>query len=101
VDAFRTLRPETRSADLELNIPDRRGSWRSLDDPGYARYMSKWLQEWMRRMLLDARWHQPVDERERKLRAVRKAAKFAFPTADMERMLSEIEEGYKIDLHRL
>jgi hypothetical protein len=32
---------------------------------------------------------------ETKLKAVRKAAGFSFPTADMEQMLHEIERGYE------
>src|ERR1022692_1171023 len=37
----------------------------------------------------------PVIEPETKLKAVRQGAKYAFPTANIERMLSEIERGYR------
>ena len=50
--------------------------------------------EWVRRVLLEARSSRPVIEPETKLRAVRQSANFAFPTADIEQMLSEIERGY-------
>jgi hypothetical protein len=37
----------------------------------------------------------PVIEPETKLRADRRSAKYTFPTANIERMLSEIERGYR------
>jgi hypothetical protein len=33
----------------------------------------------------------PIDEREAKLKAVREAAEYSFPTADIAQMLEEIE----------
>ena len=51
--------------------------------------------EWVRRTLRDARANRPVIDPETKLKAVRRGAKYSFPTADMERMLSEIERGYQ------
>jgi len=36
----------------------------------------------------------PATDPEVKLRAVRKAAKYSFPTADIQQMLQEIERGY-------
>ncbi len=51
--------------------------------------------EWVRRVLREARMRQPVNEPEAKLKAVRKASQFSFPTADIEQMLSEIEQGYR------
>jgi hypothetical protein len=50
--------------------------------------------EWVRRALREARSHQPVREPELKVKAVRKAAEYSFPTADIEQMLAEIERGY-------
>jgi antitoxin YefM len=35
----------------------------------------------------------PIREREAKLKAVRKAAEYSFPTADIAQMLEEIERG--------
>jgi hypothetical protein len=52
------------------------------------------LGEWVRRVLRDARSQRPVQEPQAKLKAVRKAAEYAFPTADVEQMLTEIERGY-------
>jgi hypothetical protein len=61
--------------------------------------MSKRLQvlplAWVRRVLREARMRQPVNEPEAKLKAVRKASRYMFPTADIEQMLGEIEQGYR------
>jgi hypothetical protein len=51
--------------------------------------------EWVRRVLRDARSTRPVNGPETKLKAVRRAAKYSFPTADIDQMLSEIERGYQ------
>ena len=51
--------------------------------------------EWVRRALRDAHASRPAIDPETKLKAVRRGAKLSFPTADIERMLSEIERGYQ------
>ena len=51
--------------------------------------------EWVRRALREARAGRPVIEPETKLKAVRHGAKYSFPTADLEQMLSEIDRGYQ------
>ena len=51
--------------------------------------------EWVRRILREARARQPVHEPHLKLKAVRRAAGYSFPTADIEQMLGEIERGYQ------
>jgi hypothetical protein len=51
--------------------------------------------EWVRRALRDARALRPATDPETKLKAVRRAAQYSFPTADIDRMLSEIERGYQ------
>ena len=51
--------------------------------------------EWVRRTLREARAKRPVHDAETKLMAVRSGAKHAFPGADIERMLGEIERGYQ------
>lgn len=50
--------------------------------------------EWVRRVLREARASRPVIDTETKLKAVRRGAKYSFPTGDIEQMLSEIERGY-------
>lgn len=51
--------------------------------------------EWVRRVLREARADRPVVEPETKLKAVRRAAEYSFPTADVAQMLDEIERGYQ------
>jgi hypothetical protein len=51
--------------------------------------------EWVRRVLREARADRPAVEPETKLKAVRRAAEYSFPTADVEQMLDEIERGYQ------
>jgi hypothetical protein len=51
--------------------------------------------EWVRRALRDARAVRPATDPETKLNAVRRGAKYSFPTTDIEQMLSEIERGYQ------
>lgn len=52
------------------------------------------LSEWARRALREARRREPQGDLESKLRVVRTAAKYEFPTADIDQMLAEIEQGY-------
>jgi hypothetical protein len=51
--------------------------------------------EWVRRALRAARAQRPVHDANRKLQAIRRAAGYTFPTADIEQMLAEIEQGYQ------
>ena len=53
------------------------------------------LGEWVRRILREARSQRPVHEPQVKLKAIRAAAEYAFPTADNGQMLEEIERGYQ------
>ena len=50
--------------------------------------------EWVRQKLRAARKPATGEERLRKLDAVHGAARFSFPTADVDQMLAEIESGY-------
>jgi hypothetical protein len=51
--------------------------------------------EWVRRTLREARAQQSSCDPSAKLAAVRRAAEYAFPTADIDQMLNEIERGYQ------
>ena len=51
--------------------------------------------EWVRRALREARSKRPVVEPQAKLKAVRKAVEYSFPTAEIDQMLAEIERGYR------
>ena len=50
--------------------------------------------EWVRQALRQARRDEPSSDPRRKLSAVREAARGAYPTADIEQMLRETEQGY-------
>ena len=50
--------------------------------------------EWVRQALRSARTDEPHAEPRRKLAVVREAAQGAYPTADIDVMLAEIERGY-------
>jgi hypothetical protein len=76
---------------LQVLLPDLEMS----DIQRLARRERLTVGEWVRRALRDARAGQPVIDPETKLKAVRRGAKYSFPTADLEQMLSEIERGYQ------
>jgi len=59
-----------------------------------ARAQRMTVAEWVRQALRTARRREPVSSARRKLEAIRAAARYSFPTADIEQMLSEIESGY-------
>ena len=71
-----------------------------LKDPEYrevqraarSRHMS--IAEWVRQALVQARRREPVGTAGKKLEIIRAAARFEYPTADIDRMLAEIEAGY-------
>jgi hypothetical protein len=73
-----------------------------LQDPDYreiqrlarARHLS--IAEWVREALAVARRREPLGDAGKKLDVVRAAARHAYPTADIDRMLAEIESGYGI-----
>jgi len=74
-----------------------------LDDEEYeeiqrvARRHRMTLSEWVRQSLRESRRDEPSVGAERKLAVVREAAAHAYPTADIEVMLEEIEAGYPGD----
>ena len=76
---------------LQVLLPDPE----MLDIRRLAKRESLTVGEWVRRALREARAGRPAIEPETKLKAVRQGAKFSFPTADLEQMLSEIERGYQ------
>ena len=61
-----------------------------------ARRSHMTLDEWVRQVLQEARKSHPGRSAETKLRAVRVAAGQAFPTGDIDQMLREIEQGYRV-----
>jgi hypothetical protein len=71
-----------------------------LQDPEYreiqrvARAQRLSIAEWVRRALENARRREPSGDAGRKLDAIRAAARHAYPTADIDEMLAQIERGY-------
>lgn len=71
-----------------------------LQDPEYreiqriARSRRMSVAQWVRQALHAAKREEPVGDVSKKLEALRAAMKFEFPTADIEQMLAEIEQGY-------
>jgi hypothetical protein len=59
-----------------------------------ARARRQTVAEWVREALRSARRREPSAAPERKLAAVRAAARHRFPTAEVEVMLEQIERGY-------
>ena len=71
-----------------------------LEDEDY-REIARWarrhqmtVSEWVRRALRKAGESEPSVEAGRKLEAVRAAVDHEYPTADIDQMIREIEQGY-------
>jgi hypothetical protein len=71
-----------------LQEPD----YREIQRAARSRQMS--IAEWVRQALLTARRREPQGDLEKKLAAIRTAARYESPTSDIETMLAEIEQGY-------
>ncbi|HEU5352430.1 MAG TPA: hypothetical protein VFU55_12615 [Terracidiphilus sp.] len=71
-----------------------------LQDPDYrdiqraARLRRMTIAEWVRQALVQARKSEPSRQAAAKLDVIRAAAHMDFPTAGIDRMLEEIEQGY-------
>jgi hypothetical protein len=66
--------------------------WRDLRRAARARRMT--VAAWVRESLRAARRREPLGDVPAKIAAVRSAARHAFPTAEVDAMLDEIERGY-------
>ncbi len=66
--------------------------YREVKRAARARRLS--IAEWVRQALNQARRHEPMGGAGRKLEVIRAAARLDYPTADIDRMLAEIEMGY-------
>lgn len=62
-----------------------------------ARLSRMTVAEWVRQALRKARREEPMTDTKRKTAMVREAARGAYPTADIDQMLSEIERGYSTE----
>ena len=59
-----------------------------------ARLRKMTVAEWVRQILRAARQREPLGDISKKLEVVRAASRHAYPTAEMDQMLAEIERGY-------
>jgi hypothetical protein len=59
-----------------------------------ARERGLTVSEWVREALREARKGVSARDAERKLAAIRAADRLAYPTADIDQMVAEIERGY-------
>jgi predicted 2-oxoglutarate/Fe(II)-dependent dioxygenase YbiX len=75
---------------LQVLLPD--DEWREIRQVARARRMT--VAEWVRQALREVRQRQPATDGRKKIEVVRSAARHAFPTADIDQMLIEIERGY-------
>lgn len=72
-----------------------------IDDRSYglfqrlAKQQQLSLGEWVRQILRTAAQKTASRPVQDKIKAIRRAAKHGFPTADIDEMISEIERGYK------
>ena len=69
--------------------------YRELKRAARSRQMS--IAEWVRQALNQAHRREPVGKVGKKLEVIRAAARLDYPTADIDRMLTEIEMGYGSD----
>jgi hypothetical protein len=76
-----------------------------LQDPEYreiqrvARSRRMSIAAWVRQALDLARRGEPTGSMEKKLETVRRAVRHEYPVEDIDRMLAEIETGYRADPH--
>jgi hypothetical protein len=74
-----------------------------IDDDEYrdmqriARQHRLTVSAWVRQALRELIRREPTGDPERKLRAVREAARHAYPAPPIDQMLREIESGYRDD----
>jgi hypothetical protein len=77
---------------LQVLLPDR--EMREIQRLARRERLS--VGEWVRRALGEAREHRPLHDPDKKLKAIRRGAEFSFPTADIEQMNREIEQGNQV-----
>jgi hypothetical protein len=75
---------------MQVLVEDR--EYRAMQDA--ARSLGLTLAEWVRGRLREAAREVPTGDSRRKLESVRAASRYAFPTADIDQVLEEIERGY-------
>ena len=76
---------------LQVILQD--GEYREIKRLAAARHLS--IAAWVRQALTMARWKEPLGDAAKKLDLIRAAARYGYPTADIEQMVAEIERGYR------
>lgn len=80
---------------LQVILKD--AEYREVQRAARSRHMS--IAEWVRRALDLARREEPERSMGKKLDAVRLAVQCEYPVSDIDRMLDEIEMGYRAGPH--
>ena len=75
-----------------LQVILRDPEYREIQRVARARHMS--IAEWVRQALALARRREPSSDVGKKLGVIRAAVRHDFPSADIDSMLAEIENGY-------
>ena len=75
---------------LQVLIDD--PEWREIQKTARAHRMT--VAEWVRQALRAARREAPSADADRRIAAIRAAARHGYPTGDIDRMNEEIERGY-------
>ncbi|MDB4957339.1 MAG: hypothetical protein JWO36_4908 [Myxococcales bacterium] len=75
---------------LQIVVDDK--EMREIERAARMRDLS--VSEWVRQSLRKARASEPSGSPAKKLQVIRAAAKYSFPTADIDQMIGEIEAGY-------
>jgi len=81
----------TKRLQVLLDEPE----WREVQRAARAQHTT--VAEWVRQALRAARRREPLGDAGRKLDVVRAAARHAFPAADIDQMLADVERGYVAD----
>lgn len=80
----------TKTKRLQVILQD--SEYREIRHIARSRHLS--IAEWVRNALALARHHEPLGDAGKKLDVIRAAALHEYPTADISRILEEIESGY-------
>ena len=75
-----------------LQVPIEEPEWKEIQRTARAHQMT--VAEWVRQALRSARRTSSSTAIDKKLAAIRRAARCAHPTADLDEMNAQIERGY-------
>ncbi len=82
----------THTMSIRLQVVMEREELEAIRAAARARGMT--VSEWVRVTLREARRRNSNGDTEKKLQAIRAADRLAYPTAEIDRMVAEIESGY-------